>query len=731
MALRIGPPLSIAVALLALAGCGGDDGPPSDGGFDGGLDGGTEPDARIDGPLRLEGPAVAFVGEEACFTVSPPTTAVTFFWGDGERSEGGPEACHAFAYPGAFVVSAETPTETASRTIRAVFTPAERRPTASSPLAFDPEVAALWVVTPDADSIARIDAESLERTALIATCARPRTLALGTTHLAVACQDGDALALHDRATGVLAMEVSLPVGARPFGVVVDPRDGERFVVVLQDLGALAIVEGGALTQTVAVGDDLRALTMNDQGLVLVTRWRAAASGATLHAVDLSDPTSPEVLPAGLLPRQEGLDSDTDNSGVPSFLDAVAFTPEGLRALLPALKANNVTGLHRTGHPMDSQTTARAILVEAFADPFADSEVVEETWRHSFDDLDYASALVPSALGDVLYVTLYGAQRVVAVDAFTFDVVGSIASVGIGPRGVALDGSGERLFVWAELDRSVRAYDIRDLSAEPPLLATIPTIDTEPLDPQVLRGKQVFSTAVDPRMSRTSYLSCASCHLDGEGDNLVWDFTQRGEGLRNTIALHGSAQSFPLHWSGNFDEVQDFEADIRLHQGGTGFLAESDWAALADPLGAPKAGASEELDALAAYVASLTTVGVSPFRRSDAEFGAKRAEGAALFVAAGCATCHAGPLFADGLRHDVGTLGAGSGQRLGGELDGLDTPTLIGLWRTAPYLHDGSAETLREVLTTRNVADAHGATSTLGDADLDALELYLLTLDDAR
>ena len=37
------------------------------------------------------------------------------------------------------------------------------------------------------------------------------------------------------------------------------------------------------------------------------------------------------------------------------------------------------------------------------------------------------------------------------------------------------------------------------------------------------------------------------------------------------------------------------------------------------------------------------------------------------------------------------------------------PTCVELWRTGPYLHDGSAVTLREVLTTMNPDDQHGRT----------------------
>ena len=84
-----------------------------------------------------------------------------------------------------------------------------------------------------------------------------------------------------------------------------------------------------------------------------------------------------------------------------------------------------------------------------------------------------------------------------------------------------------------------------------------------------------------------------------------------------------------------------------------------------------------------------------------------------------------------LLHDVGTLGPGSGQRLGGTLTGIDTPTLHGVWRTGPYLHDGSAATLREVLVDRNPSDQHGTTSTLSTSEIDDLVAYLLCLDGRR
>jgi cytochrome c peroxidase len=111
-------------------------------------------------------------------------------------------------------------------------------------------------------------------------------------------------------------------------------------------------------------------------------------------------------------------------------------------------------------------------------------------------------------------------------------------------------------------------------------------------------------------------------------------------------------------------------------------------------------------------------------------------GRALFEdpAVGCADCHPEGGTDHGWEpdgspvvHDVGTLTPDSGHRLGGPLDGLDTPSLRGVWASPPYLHDGSARTLLDVLTTANPEDAHGTTSHLDEGELDALVDYLESL----
>jgi cytochrome c peroxidase len=57
---------------------------------------------------------------------------------------------------------------------------------------------------------------------------------------------------------------------------------------------------------------------------------------------------------------------------------------------------------------------------------------------------------------------------------------------------------------------------------------------------------------------------------------------------------------------------------------------------------------------------------------------------------------------------------------------LDTPQLINIALTAPYLHDGSARTLEEIWTVYNPNDKHGRTNDLSKDELNDLIEYLRT-----
>ena len=125
-------------------------------------------------------------------------------------------------------------------------------------------------------------------------------------------------------------------------------------------------------------------------------------------------------------------------------------------------------------------------------------------------------------------------------------------------------------------------------------------------------------------------------------------------------------------------------------------------------------------AIDAYLKSLRPVPSPHLAHGQLSDAARRGE--SLFSQAGCGECHPSPLFTDLRQYDVGTR-RGFDRRA----DKFDTPALVELWRTAPYLHDGSAATVRDVLTTRNPDHQHGKTSDLTAQEIADLCAYLLSL----
>ena len=199
-------------------------------------------------------------------------------------------------------------------------------------------------------------------------------------------------------------------------------------------------------------------------------------------------------------------------------------------------------------------------------------------------------------------------------------------------------------------------------------------------------------------------SCASCH-PGEArvDGLNWDLLNDGIGNpKNTKSMLFSHRTPPAMSMGVRDTA---EMAVRAGLRHILFTVQPD----AVP------GAIDE------YLRSLKPV-PSPVL-NDATLKKAAARGKKLFVQAGCAVCHPpGNLFTDQRPYDVGTR-----SRYDKATDLFDTPTLIELWRTAPYLHDGSALTLQDVFSAHNPDDRHGKTSNLSPQELDDLCAYLSSL----
>jgi YVTN family beta-propeller protein len=296
-----------------------------------------------------------------------------------------------------------------------------------------------------------------------------------------------------------------------------------------------------------------------------------------------------------------------------------------------------------------------------------------------------------------------------VGSFGGGSVDTTVMVGEGPSGIALSRDGRTAWVHNAFDHSISRLERKDGVVQVVHEAQF-TSDVLPQD--VVEGRKLFFSASDERMSSAfTAIACASCHTEGREDGQVWNFT---DGPRQTPSLAGRqlSKTAPFHWNGEFPGLTSFMAQTVNHRmGGSGVSAamERQIAAFIDYQPAPD----------------------NPHRLAEPTEAQVR--GAAVFQKAQCNGCHKSETLTDNAFYDVGTLVKSDDPAVLVDnparlvYGGFNTPSLLGVARTAPYLHDGSAATLKERIMRNKTSNAHGITAQLTDAEVDDLVEFLKTL----
>jgi len=220
------------------------------------------------------------------------------------------------------------------------------------------------------------------------------------------------------------------------------------------------------------------------------------------------------------------------------------------------------------------------------------------------------------------------------------------------------------------------------------------------NPSITRKGEVLFN--DASLCFQGWQSCATCHLDdGRVDGLNWDLMNDGMGNpKSTKSLLLSHKTPPVMISG-----VRAKAEVAVRSGFK-FIQFTQVA-------------EDDASAVDEYIKALTPI-PSPYL-SDYKLSEDAQRGKEVFEKAGCSKCHPAPLYTDKKQYNVGT---GKGREKDME---FDTPTLVEVWRSGPYLYDGRASTIQEVLTKYNVNDEHGKTSDLTDKEIEQLSEYVLSL----
>ncbi|MBL8619983.1 MAG: c-type cytochrome [Myxococcales bacterium] len=258
----------------------------------------------------------------------------------------------------------------------------------------------------------------------------------------------------------------------------------------------------------------------------------------------------------------------------------------------------------------------------------------------------------------------------------------------GPDGVAVGADGTA-WVFCAVSRKVVRVPMDD-GAVAPIIAAEAVAPTR-MSKQAHEGFDLFRKGNDGRISSRGAMACSSCHPEAGSDGLSWRIETHE--LQTPFLAGRVMGTHPYKWDGGDRDLAISLTSTMRRLGGGGLTPG-------------------QTKSLAAYLETL------PRPRVPARAPTAVARGKALFESdeVGCTTCHGGKLYTDNATHE-----------LGGTLTQSDTPSLVGLARSAPYYHDGSAATLDALLAERAAVHGMAETVSLTATQRQDLIAYLETL----
>jgi YVTN family beta-propeller protein len=414
----------------------------------------------------------------------------------------------------------------------------------------------------------------------------------------------------------------------PVGIAFTPT-GAKAYVALSSRNQIAVIDAAtrAITARLNVtAQEPRAIAVRN-GLLYVVAFEShnrsetgicttendGNSQCTLGVIDLATFATDPNLPG----EQKNIVFDTSNPDRDLFVfrtdtDALVTSVSGIGTLEYGLAVSS------TGRAFVTQTDARnqvngivapagsrqdvngdgSVNLKDLGNRMFTNEIAATTCSTSscgtvaITDLEGASPTPATALatpyaiaisGDdsTLVVTAMGSSRVFTMNASTMAILSRIdlgAGAELGkqmPRGVALlsgpGGAPQTAYVLNSFENTVSVIDVSNPSAIAEVAQFVTQVDPTPEDVQ--RGRIAFHSGF---ASSNGTFSCASCHPDGNTDQLMWRIGAEcflggcvaGEDEpRSTMPIRGLKNTLPLHWAGNLgDPFGNGNGDVGL--GGT-------------------------------------------------------------------------------------------------------------------------------------------------------------------
>jgi YVTN family beta-propeller protein len=576
----------------------------------------------------------------------------------------------------------------------------------------------LYSANMDVNTVTVIDREANKVITEIEVGKEPRQLALSPDeqYLYVSC-------MFDDQVDVISLEKkkvvdSIKVGIEPYGLVTS-QDGDQLYVANYRSGTLSIIDlkDRKVVDEIPLGDRPRTVTIAANGEKLYVPHYLEGS------ISVIDTGKNEVTNVIQLAESPNVKDPKKSQGIPNTLEQLVISPDGKKAWIPHLLTNIDTPIHF------EETIFPAVSV---IDLEKEEEIVNER-KELFEEINisdsqnntmivsnpYDVAFHPD--GSKAYVVMSGSEDLVVFD---LNRGGNATQIlrrisGNNPRGIVISNDGETIFIHNAMSHDLAriesggesAYARAKMAGVP-----LPLISIDPLSPLVREGKTMFysgnSEEFAADITGNNWMSCASCHSDGDINGLTL-MTPKGQ--RNVPSNVVTTKTGLFMWDGSRDDFTDYILTVQGEMGGM-----MDY----DPGKPLPADVEHMYDAIFAFLDEPSSFPPpkSPFRENG-ELTSFALEGKELFEGKGsCITCHGGSQFTDSEKavdekgnlttdnttflYDIGTVNetdkpsegdarAGMTNPRNGKL--FDTPTLRGVWATAPYFHDGSAKTIEDAI----------------------------------
>jgi YVTN family beta-propeller protein len=556
-----------------------------------------------------------------------------------------------------------------------------------------------WVALPGGEVLRRVAvpgepsgvALSPDGTKLIVTCAAPNSV----------------IVVLDAASGQIL--ATIPAGHTAVGATLSP-DGTRLYVCNRfenNVSVIDLLEGKQLARVAAVREPVAAAVTGDGRTVVVanhlpnTRTDAAFSGDSAATVSIFDAQTFATTVVDLPDGSNGL-------------RGICTSPDGTHAFATHLLSNFRmvpfrvdTGWINVNVVSIIDVPQRKLLATIGLDEFyrgastpwdvactADGKwvCVSLSGTHELNVIDRADLLGKDALRTMS--PMMGVWPI--YPSLGASLWRRIQLPGNGPRGLAI--AGAKVYVAEYFSDTIAVVDLAATGDEGRVgsIALGPSVKLTPRR----RGEMLFH---DATLCYQHWQSCASCHPDARVDGLNWDLMNDGVGNpKNTKSMILSHVTPP-----SMAEGVRMTAEEAVRSGFTHIL-----------FSVPPEQDAADIDT---YLKSLPVV-PSPYL-VDGRLSPSAERGRQLFHSqqVGCHICHPAPLYTDLKPHNVGTRSPGE------FTERFDTPTLIEVWRTAPYLHDGRYTTIRELLVDGRHGLSSGRLEALSEQEIQDLVEFVLSL----